>query len=409
MPSSRRTRRSWSATSRGRRSAGTSSARALEAAVSRGELFPVACGVATQNLGTTALLDLLVEGIPSPAEKMDEAAPTARPRSSSRPSPTRSPGRITVFRVLAGSLKGDSTLVNSRTTAKERLGQLLVLQGKDHQQATEFVAGDIGAVAKLKETMTGDVLSASDTPAEIDADRVPAARDELRGHAEGEGRRGEGDHRAAPARRGGSDARAAPRRADRGAAPRGHEPDARRGRGRPAQASLRRRGRAAPAARSVSRDDPQGVTRPSSLQEADGWPRASSATATSFSSRSRATRATSSSTRSSAASSRRASGRRSTRGSRRRCEPASSPALRCRASRVRLVDGQYHNVDSSEMAFKIAGSMAFKDAYAKADPGPSRADHVARGDGSGRRPSAPSTAISTPAADVCSAWSRSAG
>ncbi len=54
--------------------------------------------------------------------------------------------------------------------------------------------------------------------------------------------------------------------------------------------------------------------------------------------------------------------------SRRRCRPASSPARRCQGVRVRLVDGSYHTVDSSEMAFKIAGSMAFKQAYEEADP-----------------------------------------
>ena len=63
--------------------------------------------------------------------------------------------------------------------------------------------------------------------------------------------------------------------------------------------------------------------------------------------------------------------------------------------RVRLVDGSYHNVDSSEMAFKIAGSMAWKDAYAKADADAARADHGARGDRSRTRRSARSTATST--------------
>ena len=66
-------------------------------------------------------------------------------------------------------------------------------------------------------------------------------------------------------------------------------------------------------------------------------------------------------------SSRRASGRRSTRASRRRCRRASSRAHRCRGSGS-LVDGSFHTVDSSEMAFKIAGSMAFKQAYEAADP-----------------------------------------
>src|SRR6266700_1780333 len=112
-------------------------AKALKEAVTRAEVFPVACGVASKNLGTTAVLDLLVEGVPSPAKK---GAP------------------INVDRVLNGTLKGDSTIGNSRAHSKERLGQLMQLEGKDHVQVTDFGEGDIGAVAKLKETQTGDVL-----------------------------------------------------------------------------------------------------------------------------------------------------------------------------------------------------------------------------------------------------------
>src|ERR687888_366473 len=135
-------------------------ARALKEAVTRGDVFPVACGVASKNLGTTALLDLLVEGVPSPAKKgapigVDGAA-TAAFVFKTIADPFA--GRINVFRVLTGELKGDSTIVNARVHSKERLGQLLELQGKEHQQTQEFGPGDIGAVAKLKETMTGDLL-----------------------------------------------------------------------------------------------------------------------------------------------------------------------------------------------------------------------------------------------------------
>src|ERR671928_354935 len=132
----------------------------LKAAVTRGEIFPVACGVATKNLGTTALLDLLAEGIPSPADKevpiSVNGASTAAFVFKTIADPFA--GRINVFRVLSGTLNGDSTLVNTRVHSKERVGQLLELQGKEHQQTQEFGPGDIGAVAKLKETMTGDLL-----------------------------------------------------------------------------------------------------------------------------------------------------------------------------------------------------------------------------------------------------------
>jgi elongation factor G len=144
-------------------------AECLKAAVTRGELFPVACGVATKNLGTTALLDLLVEGIPSPEEKEApiaiDGAGTAAFVFKTIADPFA--GRINVFRVLSGTLSGDSTVVNARAHSKERVGQLMTLQGKEHTQTTEFGAGDIGAVAKLKETMTGDLLLDAERQVEL--------------------------------------------------------------------------------------------------------------------------------------------------------------------------------------------------------------------------------------------------
>jgi elongation factor G len=135
-------------------------AKALKDAVTRGELFPVACGVATKNLGTAALLDLLVEGVPSPAKRpaaIDvDGAGTAAFVFKTVADPFA--GRINLFRVLSGTVSSDTTVVNARSRAKERIGQLLALQGKEHEQAKEFGPGDIGAVAKLKETTTGDLL-----------------------------------------------------------------------------------------------------------------------------------------------------------------------------------------------------------------------------------------------------------
>src|SRR5215212_9537600 len=135
-------------------------AHALKDAVTRGELFPVACGVATKNLGTTALLDLLVEGVPSPAKKGPPIA-IEEPQTAAFVFKTIADpfaGRISVFRVLKGTVSSDLTLVDSRTHAKERVGTLLTMQGKDHEPVQEFGEGDIGAVAKLKEVQTGDLL-----------------------------------------------------------------------------------------------------------------------------------------------------------------------------------------------------------------------------------------------------------
>ncbi|HEY0416219.1 MAG TPA: elongation factor G [Gaiellaceae bacterium] len=134
-------------------------AAALKNAVTRDEIYPVACGVATKNLGSHALLDLLVEGVPSPAKKgspIDTDANVAAFVFKTVADPFA--GRISVFRVYAGEVRPDTTLVNHRDHSKERLGALMTLQGKDHEKSDGFGAGDIGAVAKLKEVQTGDVL-----------------------------------------------------------------------------------------------------------------------------------------------------------------------------------------------------------------------------------------------------------
>jgi elongation factor G len=147
-------------------------ANALKEAVTRGEVFPVACGVATKNLGTGALLDLLVEGVPSPAKKGAPISVNGGGTAAFVFKTIADPfaGRINVFRVVNGTLKGDSTVVNARARSKERLGQVLQVQGKEHTQVPELGEGDIGAVAKLKETQTGDVLL--DAEREIDVPEI---------------------------------------------------------------------------------------------------------------------------------------------------------------------------------------------------------------------------------------------
>ncbi len=135
-------------------------ATALKLAVTRGEVFPVACGVATENLGTHALLDLIVEGIPSPAKKGAPITVEGTATSAFVFKTIADPfaGRINLFRVLSGTVTGETTLIDAREHAKERMGTLLQLQGKEHTGVKEFGEGDIGAVAKLKDVQTGDLL-----------------------------------------------------------------------------------------------------------------------------------------------------------------------------------------------------------------------------------------------------------
>src|SRR5262249_9339903 len=218
-------------------------ASALKSAVTRGELFPVMCGVATKNLGTTAVLELLVEGVPSPAKKGSsievEGAKDAAFIFKTVADPFA--GRINVFRVLKGTISSDATLANVRTHGKERVGALLMLQGKEHESADAFGEGDLGAVAKLKDVMTGDLL--------LDADQQAAHRAvvALRDHPQGRGSGGKGGDSPPRGEGRGPAAAPPPRPADGRAPPRGHDEDACRGRRRPPQATVRCRGRPEPA------------------------------------------------------------------------------------------------------------------------------------------------------------------
>src|ERR671910_723318 len=148
----------------------------LKGGVTDGRVFPVACGVATKNLGTTRLLEALVEDLPSPAMRGPLTA-LGEDGEEIEVSPDEDgelvayvfktladpyAGRLNLFRVFSGVVKGDSQVTNVTRRAKERVGQLLVSQGKEHEQGDELGAGDIGAVAKLKETRAGDALAARD-------------------------------------------------------------------------------------------------------------------------------------------------------------------------------------------------------------------------------------------------------
>jgi elongation factor G len=162
---------------------------ALKDGVTSGTIFPVTCGVATKNLGTDRLLDALVSDLPSPAKKgavvaraadgseievePDESAETVAYVWKTLADPFA--GRINLFRVYSGVLKHDSHLTNSRAHSKERLGQLLVPHGKEMGHADEFGPGDIGAVAKLKETHSGDVLSSRDSGVSFPSIGLPGA------------------------------------------------------------------------------------------------------------------------------------------------------------------------------------------------------------------------------------------
>ncbi len=160
----------------------------LKQGVTAGRIFPVTCGVATKNLGTTRLLEALVEDLPSPAmrgsitaldaegEEIDVAPDEDGELVAYVFKTLADPyaGRLNLFRVYRGVLGGDSQVTNASRRAKERIGQLLISQGKEHEQVSELGAGDIGAVAKLKETRAGDVLASKDSKLSFSPLDLPA-------------------------------------------------------------------------------------------------------------------------------------------------------------------------------------------------------------------------------------------
>jgi elongation factor G len=347
--------------------AGDELAGALRGAVARGELFPVAAVVATQNLGTTALLDLIVEGIPSPGEKRAEIAGDGTAAFVFKTVADPFAGRITVFRVLSGPLKADSTLVNSRSRGKERVGQILLLQGKEHQPAGELGEGDLGAVAKLKETATGDLLLASERAVDVepivfpqpvmsfavtpkakgDEDKVTAA---LRRLSEEDPtlvlRRDEQTGEQVLAGMSQMHVEVAVERLKRrfGVEVELHQPRV------PYLETIRKEARARHRYKKQTGGrgqfgDCDIVIEPREGHEGYEFVDKIVGGVIPQSFRPAVDKGVQEAMRSG--------------------ELAGAPV---QGVTVRLVDGQYHTVDSSEMAFKIAGSMAFKEAYAKADP-----------------------------------------
>ncbi|MBI3679182.1 MAG: elongation factor G [Acidobacteria bacterium] len=143
----------------------------LRQAVLERRLTPVLCSAALHNIGTDLILNFMAEFFPSPAERPPVQGQmggqqVARPIKHSEPvsafvfKTIADPfaGRVSYFRVISGILKNDANLVNVRTGGSERLAHIGVLKGKTIDPVTELYAGDIGAVAKLKETVTADTL-----------------------------------------------------------------------------------------------------------------------------------------------------------------------------------------------------------------------------------------------------------
>ena len=153
----------------------------LRRAVARRQIFPVTLSSGSHGIGPSALLDTFLSLVPSPAERAplpakniggedtalaaDAAGPLAALVFKTLSDPFT--GKISILRVVSGTLSSDTTVYNSRAEETERLGHLMLLQGKQGSNTPKLVAGDIGGVAKLKITATGDTLCAKDRPVKL--------------------------------------------------------------------------------------------------------------------------------------------------------------------------------------------------------------------------------------------------
>jgi len=158
----------------------------LQAAIREMRLFPVLCGSGLRNIGSDLLLNFIAENLPAPVERESPTAKAngseaARKISDADPcsvfvfKTTADPfaGRISYFKVYAGVLKNDANLQNVTRGASERLSHIGSPFGKTINPVTELRAGDIGAVAKLKDTLTGDTLADKGLPIQYQPVKLP--------------------------------------------------------------------------------------------------------------------------------------------------------------------------------------------------------------------------------------------
>ena len=163
---------------------------ALRTSVQGGKLIPIACGAGTGNIGIQPFLDLIAECMPSPLDRgpikgrsvkgdvelTREPDPSA-PFSSLVIKTVSDPyaGRLSILRIYSGTLAPDSTVLNANKGAKERFGQLLRVKGKNQEPIQSAGPGDIVAVAKLKETVTQDSLCSERDPIVFPPVELPPA------------------------------------------------------------------------------------------------------------------------------------------------------------------------------------------------------------------------------------------
>jgi len=142
---------------------------ALAKGIAEASVFPVLCGSATRLVGVDRLAHFIAEEGPAP--KVGDG-PAAAFVFKTIVDPYV--GRVNLFKVLQGSIKTDASLVNGRTVSEERMHQITTMRGKEQSPTSEVVAGDIAAVAKLHDTTTGDILGTRGAELDVEPLEAPA-------------------------------------------------------------------------------------------------------------------------------------------------------------------------------------------------------------------------------------------
>jgi elongation factor G len=164
--------------------------KALRAGIAEGKLVPVVCAAAVKSIGVHALLDLIVDSLPSPADRAEVVGTDLKTKQAgARAADAKAPvtalvfktlsdphiGKLSLFRVTSGTVRADSTLLNPGRGARERMGHVSWLQGKTQRNVETLGPGEIGVAQKLKETLTGDTLTEEAQPFELPRITFPEA------------------------------------------------------------------------------------------------------------------------------------------------------------------------------------------------------------------------------------------
>ncbi|MFC1978938.1 elongation factor G [Chloroflexota bacterium] len=156
---------------------------ALKVGINSGKVVPIMTGSALTNKAINQFADMVCDYLPSPADRgavkagNEDLEPNASGSLAALVFKTTADpyvGRLTYFRVYSGTIFSDSHVYNANKKRDERVGQLLMIKGKEQTPVKEFVAGDIGGVAKLAETGTSDTLCGQDHPLMFEAIDFPS-------------------------------------------------------------------------------------------------------------------------------------------------------------------------------------------------------------------------------------------